>query len=298
MLLQQLVIGLTIGSIYALVTIGFNMVYGVLELTNFAHGSFYMLGAYFTMFTMTRLIGRVTIDGFLIALLMSMVTTGTLGALMNKITLEPVRKQNGAPITALLITVGVQTAIDNSVLLLFGTVPLPFPDAFQLGKFKVAGGTIITYLQIILFILAIILMIVLSHIVYRTKLGTGMRAISQNRNAAQIVGIDVNRIITITFFIGVAVAAISGTMVGTYYGRVDSIMSSSVSLKAFAAAVLGGMGSLPGAMLGGIIIGIVETLFATYVSSGFRDVVAFIILFVVLIIRPSGLFGLKENTKV
>ena len=298
MFLQQIINGLTIGSIYALVTIGFNMVYGVLELTNFAHSSFYMLGAYITLFSMTSLIGSVTVPGFMIALLISVIITGFLGALMDKVALEPIRKKNGEPITALLSTVGIQTAINNSVLLIFGTVPVAFPDVFNLGKFTIAGDTIIQVIQIAIFVLAIVLMLVLSYLVYKTKFGSAMRAISQNSIAASLMGINVNHVITVTFFIGTAVAAISGTMVGTYYQRVDTLMGASVGLKSFAAAVLGGMGSLPGAMLGGILIGLLETLFAAYISSGYRDIVAFVILIVVLIIKPSGLFGKRTINKV
>jgi len=298
MLLQQIINGLTIGSVYALVTIGFNMVYGVLELTNFAHSSFYMLGSYITLFTMTSLIGRVSVGGFLISLLISIILTGLLGAIMDKTALEPIRKKNGEPITALLSTVGIQTAINNSVLLIFGTVPVAFPDVFNLGKFTIAGNTIVQVLQIGIFILAIALMVSLSYLVYKTKFGSAMRAISQNSVAASLMGINVNHVITITFFIGTAVAAISGTMVGTYYQRVDTLMGASVGLKSFAAAVLGGMGSLPGAMLGGVLIGLLETLFAAYISSGYRDIVAFVILIGVLLIRPSGLFGKQSINKV
>ncbi|MDR7869555.1 MAG: branched-chain amino acid ABC transporter permease [Tissierellaceae bacterium] len=298
MFLQQIINGLTIGSIYALVTIGFNMVYGVLELTNFAHSSFYMLGAYISLFSMTSLIGNVSVTGFMIALLISIVLTGFLGAFMDKVALEPIRKKNGEPITALLSTVGIQTAINNSVLLIFGTVPVAFPDVFNLGKFSIGENTIVQVIQIGIFILAILLMVVLSYLVYKTKFGSAMRAISQNSVAASLMGINVNHVITITFFIGTAVAAISGTMVGTYYQRVDTLMGASVGLKSFAAAVLGGMGSLPGAMLGGILIGLLETLFAAYISSGYRDIVAFIILIGVLIIKPSGLFGKQTINKV
>ncbi len=298
MLLQQIINGLTIGSVYALVTIGFNMVYGVLELTNFAHSSFYMLGSYITLFTMTSLIGSVSISGFFISLIFSIVITGLLGAAMDKLALEPIRKKDGDPITSLLSTVGIQTAINNSVLLIFGTVPVAFPDVFNLGRFNLGENTIVQNLQLLIFILAVFLMIVLSYLVYKTKIGSAMRAISQNTVAASLMGINVNRVITITFFIGTAVAAISGTMVGAYYERVDTLMGASVGLKSFAAAVLGGMGSLPGAMLGGILIGLLETLFAAYISSGYRDVVAFLILIVVLIVRPSGLFGKKSINKV
>ena len=296
MFLQQIVNGLTIGSTYALVTIGFNMVYGVLELTNFAHSSFYMLGAYISLFTMTSLWGRVTIPGFFIGLISSIVITGVLGALMNKVALEPIRKRKGADITALLSTVGIQTAINNSVLLIFGTVPVEFPDVFQLGKFYLGENTVVQRIQIAIFVLAIVLMILLSLLVYKTKLG--MRAISQNATAAQIMGVNVNRVITLTFFIGTAIAAVSGTMVGIYYQRVDTLMGASVGLKSFAAAVLGGMGSVPGAVYGGFVIGLLETLFAAYISSGYRDAVAFVILMVVLIVRPSGFFGQKSINKV
>ena len=298
MFLQQIVNGLTIGSTYALVTIGFNMVYGVLELTNFAHSSFYMLGAYISLFTMTSLWGRVSIQGFFVGLICSIIITGCLGAFMDKVALEPIRKRKGADITALLSTVGIQTAINNSVLLIFGTVPVEFPDVFNLGKFYIGENTVVQRIQIAIFILAILLMVFLSLLVYKTKLGAGMRSISQNSTAAKIMGVNVNHIITLTFFIGTAIAAVSGTMVGIYYQRVDTLMGASVGLKSFAAAVLGGMGSIPGAMFGGFVIGILETLFAAYVSSGYRDAVAFVILMVVLVVRPSGFFGQKYINKV
>lgn len=298
MFLQQIINGLTIGSIYALITIGFNMVYGVLELTNFAHSSFYMLGAYISLFSMTSLIGSISVHGLIIGLLISIFITGLLGGLMDKVALEPIRKKDGEPITTLLSTVGIQTAINNAVLLIFGTVPVVFPDVFNLGRLTIGENTTLQVMQIGIFLLSIVLMILLSYLVYRTKFGSAMRAISQNSVAANLMGINVNHIITATFFIGTAVAAISGTMVGIYYQRVDILMGTSVGLKSFAAAVLGGMGSVPGAMVGGLLIGVLETLFAAYISSGYRDIVAFIILIGVLIIRPSGVFGKQSIDKV
>ncbi|HIX65273.1 MAG TPA: branched-chain amino acid ABC transporter permease [Candidatus Anaerotruncus excrementipullorum] len=298
MFLQQIINGITVGSTYALVTIGFNMVYGVLELTNFAHSSFYMLGAYISLFTMTSLIGRVTPTGFFIGLLVSIIITGFLGALMDKLALEPIRKHNGAPISALLSTVGIQTAINNAILLIFGTVPVAFPDVFELGRFNIGENTVVQNIQVAIFVLAVVLMVGLSLLVYRTKLGSAMRAISQNTTAARVMGVDVNRVITLTFFIGTAVAAISGTLVGIYYQRVDTLMGNAVGLKSFAAAVLGGMGSVPGAMVGGFLIGIAETLYAAYVSSSSKDAIAFVILILILIVRPSGLFGQKSVNKV
>jgi len=299
MLLQQLINGLVIGSTYALVTIGFNMVYGVLELTNFAHSSFYMLAAYIGQFILLKFFINISVPiALIITFLTSIIITASLGALMDKIALEPIRIKKGAPISSLISTVGVQTIINNSVLLIFGTVPLYFPDLLKLGKFTIYGGTVVQWIQILILIMTLIIMLVLTFIVTRTRLGKSMRAISQNQIAARLMGININRVITITFFIGTTVAGISGLMVAMYYQRVDTLMGASVGLKSFAAAVLGGMGSLPGAAIGGLLIGLLETLFAAYISSGYRDIVAFVILILVLLIRPSGLMGKKSVDKV
>ncbi|UTD05462.1 branched-chain amino acid ABC transporter permease [Treponema denticola] len=299
MLLQQLINGLVIGSTYALVTIGFNMVYGVLELTNFAHSSFYMLAAYIGQFILLKFFMNISVPiALIITFLTSIIITASLGALMDKIALEPIRIKKGAPISSLISTVGVQTIINNSVLLIFGTVPLYFPDLLKLGKFTIYGGTVVQWIQILILIMTLIIMLVLTFIVTRTRLGKSMRAISQNQIAARLMGININRVITITFFIGTTVAGISGLMVAMYYQRVDTLMGASVGLKSFAAAVLGGMGSLPGAAIGGLLIGLLETLFAAYISSGYRDIVAFVILILVLLIRPSGLMGKKSVDKV
>ncbi|MGI0518134.1 branched-chain amino acid ABC transporter permease [Treponema denticola] len=299
MLLQQLINGLVIGSTYALVTIGFNMVYGVLELTNFAHSSFYMLAAYIGQFILLKFFMNISVPiALIITFLTSIIITASLGALMDKIALEPIRIKKGAPISSLISTVGVQTIINNSVLLIFGTVPLYFPDLLKLGKFTIYGGTVVQWIQVLILIMTLIIMLVLTFIVTRTRLGKSMRAISQNQVAARLMGININRVITLTFFIGTTVAGISGLMVAMYYQRVDTLMGASVGLKSFAAAVLGGMGSLPGAAIGGLLIGLFETLFAAYISSGYRDIVAFVILILVLLIRPSGLMGKKSVDKV
>ena len=299
MLLQQLINGLVIGSTYALVTIGFNMVYGVLELTNFAHSSFYMLAAYIGQFILLKFFMTVSVPiALIITFLTSIIITAFLGALMDKIALEPIRIKKGAPISSLISTVGVQTIINNSVLLIFGTVPLYFPDLLKLGTFTIYGGTVVQWIQVLILIMTLIIMLVLTFIVTRTRLGKSMRAISQNQVAARLMGININRVITLTFFIGTTVAGISGLMVAMYYQRVDTLMGASVGLKSFAAAVLGGMGSLPGAAIGGLLIGLLETLFAAYISSGYRDIVAFVILILVLLIRPSGLMGKKSVDKV
>jgi len=295
MFLQQLLNGLTIGSTYALVTMGFTMIYSVLELTNFAHSSFYMLGAYITLTTMS--IMRASPSSFFIALLLSIITCGLLGTLMDKIALKPIRDRKGAAIAALLSTVGVQTFINNAILVIFGSESKPLPDVLGLGRYRL-NGMVISGTQILIFSMAIILMLILSFIVYKTKLGSAMRAISQNSDAAKLMGINVNWIITFTFFISTVASSLAGTMVGVYYQTVDIMMAASVGSKAFAAAILGGMGSLPGAVLGGFLIGVVETLVAGYISSGYRDAIAFAILIIVLTVKPTGLFGLKHTNKV
>lgn len=295
MLLQQLANGLTIGSTYALVTIGFTMIYSVLGLTNFAHNSFYMLGAYVTMTIVVSL--NMTTGSFFLGLLAAIVLCGGLSVMMERFALRTIRNKRGVGITALLCTVGVQTIINNSVTLFFGSDSKFFPDVFELGKIT-AGNVVISYMQLIVIAAAILLMVIISLVIYRTSLGRGMRAISQNTAAAKLMGVNVNGVITLTFFIASAAAAIAGTLVGNYYRAIDITMAASVGFKSFAAAILGGMGSLPGAVLGGVLIGVVETLVAAYVSSGYRDAVAFLILIVVLIIRPTGLFGEKESGKL
>ena len=295
MFFQQLVNGLTIGTTYALVTIGFTMVYSVLELTNFAHSSFYMLGAYLSMTTL-RAFG-LSRPVFFVGLIVSVLACGSLGALMDRFTLRIIRNRAESDVTALLCTVGVQTAIDNSILVIFGSETKSFPNVISSTKIEL-GSVVISHIQIIILISAVVLMVCLSLFIYKTKMGAAMRAISQNLTAAKLTGINTGMVVTLTFFIAAGIAAIAGTLVGSYYQANDIMMSASVGLKSFAAAVLGGMGSLPGAVLGGLIIGLGETMVAGYISSGYRDAVAFLILTVVLIVRPRGLFGQKQVIKV
>ncbi len=295
MFFQQLVNGLTIGSTYALVTIGFSMVWSILQLTNFAHSSFYMLGAYFTLTIMMAMGG--TVQAFFLALVISVILTAVLGALMERICLRPIRERKAIGIAAMLCTVGVQTTINNAILVFFGSETKSFPDVLQLGRFRI-GNVIVTWLQVVILVLAVILMIAMSLIVYKTKLGAAMRSVSQNTSAAHLMGINVNFVIMATFFLGTFVAAIAGTMVGMYYQAIDTTMAAATGTKSMAAAILGGIGVLPGAMLGGIIIGVVETFVASYISSGYRDAIAFLILIIVLLVKPTGMFGKKAINKV
>ena len=292
---QQMVNGITIGSTYALVTIGFTMIYGVLELTNFAHSSFYMLGTYLTLTSMATL--GYSPRGFILGLCGAALVCGIVSACMDSFSLRPIRNRKGAGISALLCTIGMQTCINNSILAIFGTESKTFPDVLQLGKFTI-GTVVISWLQIVIVVVAILIMVVISLIINYTKFGSAMLAIAQNATAAKAMGIEVNSIITKTFFISAMISTIAGSLVGVYYQAIDITMATTVGSKAFAAAVFGGIGILPGAVLGGFVIGIVETLVAGYISSGYRDAIAFAILIVVLIVRPHGILGKKAITKV
>ena len=292
MLIQQIINGLTIGSTYALVAIGFTMVFGVLQLTNFVNGSFYMFGAYITLTFLT-----IFENNFILATLCSVVIMGLLGACMDKFALKPIRTRKAAPIAALISTVGIATCMDNLVQVIFGSATKPFPDALGLPSFNV-GGVIISGLQILIFCVTIIIMVILFFLVNKTKVGQAMRATSQNASAARLMGINVDSIITLTFFIGSALAAVAGSLIGMYYQAIDTTLAMSVSMKTFAAAVLGGIGVLPGVVVGGLLIGLVETIVASYISSGYRDAIAFAILIIVLVFKPSGLMGKDQITKV
>jgi branched-chain amino acid transport system permease protein len=292
MVLQQLINGLTMGSIYALTAIGYTMVFGILELVNFAHGSVYMVGAFLTLAFVTSLgmnIGA--------ALLLSVILTGLLGILVDKAALAPLRKKNTSKINALIGTIGISIFLQNLAMLVFGSETKNFPALITNG-FVSLGSQKISYMQIIIFSVSLILMSGLSYFIKNSKLGKAMRATAQNMNAARLMGINVNMIISLTFFIGAALAAIAGTLVGAYYQNVDSTMGYMAGLKAFSAAVLGGIGELRGALVGGLLIGVIETFAAGYINAGYRDAIAFAVLILVLVIRPTGLFGKKAFKKV
>lgn len=292
MALQQLINGLTMGSIYALTAIGYTMVFGILELVNFSHGSVYMIGAFLTLTFITALGMNIGV-----ALILSILLTGILGIMVDKIAIAPLRKKNTPKINALIGTIGVSIFLQNLAMLVFGSETKNFPVIINNG-FINAGSYKLSYIQIIIFSIAIVLMAGLSFFISKSKLGKAMRAAAQNMNAARLMGINVNRIISMTFFIGAALAAISGTLVGAYYQNVDSTMGYMAGLKAFSAAVLGGIGELKGAVIGGLLIGVIETFAAGYISAGYRDAIAFAVLILVLVIKPSGLFGKKAFKKV
>ncbi|MDP2787187.1 MAG: branched-chain amino acid ABC transporter permease [Pseudomonadota bacterium] len=297
---QQLVNGLVLGSIYALVALGYTMVYGILELINFAHGEVTMIGAMVALTVIGVLAGvapdlpgvLVVLGGILVAIPACML----LAFGIEKIAYRPLRK---APRLAPLITaIGVSIILQNLAMLIWGRQYVSFPEILPTTKFEVFGAHI-SLLQIAIVVLALTIMACLWLLVERTRLGRAMRATAQSREVAELMGVNVDRVISATFIIGAAIAAIAGVMVSAYYGLAHYYMGFMLGLKAFSAAVLGGIGNIAGAMLGGLLLGVIEALGAGYIGditggflgSHYQDVFAFFVLIGVLVFRPSGLLG-------
>ncbi len=289
-LIQQLINGVSLGSIYALIALGYTMIYGIIKLINFAHGDIYMVGAYIGFFAIT--FGHLPI---LPALLISMAVTACLGMLVEKLAYKPLRH---APRISILITaIGVSFFLEYASMYFVTPTPRTFPNVIENISFNLAGF-IINGQQLLIFSITIILMAILTYIVQKTKLGKAMRAASFDTETAQLMGVDSDKVISMTFCIGSALAAAAGVLVGVYYNTIDPLMGIMPGLKAFVAAVLGGIGILPGAVVGGIILGVIEALVSGFISSTFRDAAAFAILILVLLIKPSGLFGKNTSEKV
>jgi branched-chain amino acid transport system permease protein len=289
-LVQQLINGISLGSIYALIALGYTMVYGIIKLINFAHGDIYMVGAYVAFFATTFL--KLS---FFPALLLAMVVAALVGVIIEKLAYRPLRY---APRIAVLITaIGVSLLLEYGGILLVSPQPRTFPAIFQ-AEVYTFGNIVVNSQQVLILAVALSLMVILTYIVHRTKIGKAMRAVSFDTDAARLMGIDVDRVISITFAIGSALAAAAGMLVGVYYNSIDPLMGIMPGLKAFVAAVLGGIGVIPGAMLGGILMGIVEALVSGFISSTFRDAAAFAILIIILLFKPSGLLGKNVREKV
>lgn len=289
-LVQQLINGISLGSIYALIALGYTMIYGIIKLINFAHGDVYMVGAYIGFFAITQA-GL----GVVPALLISMVTTGFLGMVIEKLAYKPLRH---APRISVLITaIGVSFFLEYTSMYFVTPTPRTFPAVFDNVAFNV-GPFVVNGQQLMIFAVTILLMVILTYIVQRTKTGKAMRAASYDTETAQLMGIDSDRVISLTFGIGSALAAAAGVLVGIYYNSIDPLMGIMPGVKAFVAAVLGGIGILPGAVVGGLILGVVEALVAGFVSSTFRDAAAFAILILVLLFKPTGIFGKNTREKV
>ena len=287
---QQLVNGLSIGSIYALIALGYTMVYGIIKLINFAHGDIYMLGAYVGFISIAQLH-----LGFFPALLLAMVVCGVLGVVIERIAYKPLR--HATRIAALITAIGVSYFLEYSTQKVMGPGVKTYPSVLSNQTFHVFGIQI-QMQQIYILAITIILMLALQFIVRKTKIGRSMRAVSVDADAAQLMGINVDATISYTFAIGSALAGAGGVLVGMYYNTINPLMGMVPGIKAFVAAVFGGIGIIPGAMFGGFFIGIVEALVTAYGSSLYKDAVVYAILILILIIKPAGLLGKNVKEKV
>ena len=298
--LQQIINGLAIGVIYALIALGYTMVYGVIQLINFAHGEVFMVGAYLglTLFTMLGLPPEPsawTLLWFLpLMVVFAAAGCGLLGLVIDRVAYRPVR--NAPRLVPLITAIGVSFVLQNVVMLVYGAADKSFPPLFPQIRFTWANVSV-TLLQIFILIVSLALMIGLHLFVRHTRWGKAMRACSDDLVAARVVGIPVNKTIAMAFFIGSCMAGAGGVLFGMYYNTINFHDGYLAGLKAFTAAVLGGIGNIPGAMLGGILIGVLEGLGAGYLSSEWKNVFAFVILILILLVRPSGLLGERVAKK-
>ncbi len=289
--IQQTLNGISLGMSYALMAVGFSLIFGTLRLIYFAQGAIYAFGALFTIWFVSLHFGLIP------AILLSTLLTGVLGIVIDKTALKPLRAKKSIPIASLITTIGLANIIQNLLTIGFGSQKRAFPALFNYGVITI-GNVYIRSSQIAMVVLSLILLVALMLIISHTKIGLAMRAAEQNQKAAHLMGIDVNFVISFTFFLAGVSAAIAGVLIGGYYQIAYPGMGFMVGLKAFAAAVLGGIGSLPGAIIGGLVIGISESLASMLFGSTYRDAVGFIILILVLIIMPSGILGKKGINKV
>ena len=300
---QELVNGITTGALYSLVALGFSMVYGVLKLLNFAHGDVYMIGAYVGFFVIQWFGGAadVSIPVPLLLVIMFVLAAGVTGGLGVAIERFAYRPLRDAPRIAPLITaIGISFFLENAVLLLFGTQYRIYntPEFISLSSGIRIGSVTIDSVQIMVLVLSVVLMAGLQLLVNRTKWGKQVRAVAADREAAEMLGINVNFTISMTFFLGSALAGVAGVMGGLLFNQVTNTIGFIVGLKAFTAAVVGGIGSLPGAMLGGLLIGLAESFTIGYISSTYSNLLVFALLIIVLLVRPSGLLGRAQLQKV
>ena len=288
--IEQLINGLRTGSIYALIAIGYTMVYGIAKMINFAHGDIIMVGAYALYFSISVLGLPVPV-----ALLLTVIVCSVLGVLIEKIAYKPLRKAQ--PLAVLITAIGMSFFLQSSSLLIFGSTPIPFQSVIPNENIKV-GPVIISSITLVTLVVTAVAMILLTLFINKTKLGSAMRAVSEDKGAAELMGINVNSTISMTFAIGSALAAVAGILYISQYQSMKPTLGALPGIKAFVAAVLGGIGSIPGAMLGGILLGLIESVSKAYVSTELADAIVFGVLIVVLLFRPSGLLGKKKIVKV
>ena len=283
---------MSLGSIYALIALGYTMAYGIINLINFAHGDVLMIGAY-VGFALTGILGF----SFFPALIVSMVVCGFLGVIIERVAYKPLR--GGSRISALITAIAVSLFLQYTMMYFVGpesrTYSNVLPDK-QINVFN--SGAVIDIKSIYIVVITAVLMLILMFITNKTKVGKAMRALSQDRDAAELMGINVNKTISYTFFIGSSLAGAAGVLIGVYYSTINPLMGATPGLKAFISAVIGGIGIIPGAVFGGFFLGLVETFVSSIGGSLYKDAVAFFILILVLLIKPTGLMGYKDQEKV
>lgn len=290
-LIEQLINGLLTGSIYALIALGYTMVYGIAKMINFAHGDIIMVGAYILYLLGVGYLSLPT--PFVIIL--TIILCALLGMIIEKVAYKPLR--SAPPLAVLITAIGVSYFLQNFVLITMGATPIPFPSIIQvpsihLGNITVSGITLVTLL------VTFVCMMALLFFIQRTRTGVAMRAVSEDKGAAELMGINVNKTISITFAIGSALAAVAGLLFISQYKSLQPTLGALPGIKAFVAAVLGGIGSIPGAMVGGLLLGLIESLSKGYISTALADAISFSVLVIVLLVRPSGLMGKTKNEKV
>ncbi|MFH1563579.1 MAG: branched-chain amino acid ABC transporter permease [Nitrospirota bacterium] len=298
MFIEQLVNGLTLGSIYALFALGYTMVYGILLMINFAHSEIFMVGAYIGFWILSSLplfAPQFLPAYFLIVFILSILGAGLLAVIVERVAYKPLR--HASRLAPLIGAIGVSIFLQNLIMLTVSATSQPYPEKLPITQFHLFGVQI-SSLQIFIFGLAILLMVILKTFISKTKLGKAMRAVAENHTVSQLMGINVNTVISLTFLIGGGLGGIAGVLNGLYYGSIKYNMGFLPGIKAFTAAVLGGIGNIKGAMVGGFILGIVEALAAGYISSENKDVIAFVILILVLLFRPAGIFGEEVTEKI
>lgn len=295
--LQQLINGLSLGAIYALIALGYTMVYGILRFINFAHSDVFMVGA-FAGFYLSRFFPHLSWFGGIAVTVLAMVICAALGILIERLAYRPLRLRKSSNLAVLITAIGVSLFLENAGQLVFGADYKPFPALFPARDFTTAGGLHASSNQLLVFAVTAALLAALQFIVLKTKIGTAMRAVSFNHQAASLVGINNDRVISFTFGLGSALAAAGGILYSILYPSIDPYMGVLPGLKAFVAAVLGGIGNIPGAALGGLLLGLIETFVNGSSYSTYTDAIAFAVLILILIFRPAGLLGKLQIEKV
>jgi len=291
-IIQQLINGVSLGSIYALIALGYTMVYGIINLINFAHGDIYMVGAYIG-FALTTFFNF----GFFPALIISMILCSIIGVIIEKVAYKPMR--NSTRIAALITAISVSLFLQYGMMYFVKPETRTFPKVLPSKQINIFNtGAVLDIRNIYIILITLSLMIILQYIIYKTKTGKAMRAVSLDRDAAQLMGIDLDKTISSTFAIGSALAGAAGVLVGAYYNSINPLMGATPGLKAFVAAVIGGIGIIPGAVFGGFFLGMTETFVSAFGGSLYKDAVAFAILILVLLVRPNGLLGKNIKEKV